>query len=160
MKIPAPIANQLAQASPRERRMLTIAAGVVALALLLSLFDAILKQQDRLAAELPRARAQLARMQAEAAELERLKPVADTAAPPALNGQIEALQAAARSRGLGLEITTDGEGIKASGNAAFPALLDWLASVQADQHLRPARMVLQAQGEVVAVDLGLEPADR
>ncbi|MBS0353221.1 MAG: type II secretion system protein M [Proteobacteria bacterium] len=137
--------------SPRERRLVTIAGAVVAVGLTLSLLDWTRHERGRLDRSLPRSAAQLELVQESATEVARLRTQPPLQAPtgPAL---LEAAQAAAKSRGLGLTLQAGGEGLHAKGQAPFDELVTWLAAVQRDQGLRVLRMEIQQQGPQASID--------
>lgn len=140
--------------SPRERRLVLLAGGVVAIGLVVGLLDWSRGERARLARSLPRAEAQLEQVQEAATEITRLRGETATprAAGPAL---LEAAQASAKSRGLGLVLQASGDGLQVKGQAGFDELVVWLAALQHDQGLRVARMELQQQGPTASVDLVL-----
>lgn len=156
-KFLAPLQGIWSQANARERRLILAAAVVVGLAVLYVYAESVFVQSSRLSRELPAARAALARMQAEAGELDKLrqaKTSSGTVQDPAK--ALESLTAAAHSRGLELNFVVNGEGIAANGEGPFPTVIDWLASVQAEQFLRPTRLSLESKGERVRLDVQLQ----
>ena len=84
--------------SPRERRLVLLAGGVVAIGLVVGLLDWSRAEGQRLARRLPRAEASLNQVQEAATEISRLRAAPQTARPdgPAL---LAAVQASAKSRG-------------------------------------------------------------
>lgn len=154
------IKARLAAASPRERRLLGIAALVVGIGLLLSIGDWAHRERQRLVSAVPGAEARLARMQEQADELGRLRRAAP---PPAAATPVRAAaaRAAAEARGLQIAIDELPDGLVVSGRGEAVALLDWLAAMQAEQQLRPIEVELrsesgqiQVDGRLVAVDSG------
>ena len=137
--------------SPRERKLVLIAASVLAGATAIALLDWSAAQRQRLARSLPRAEARLNQIQEAATEITRLRAANPPARPqgPAL---LEAVQASARSRGLGIAVQVGGEGLHLKGQAPFDELVSWLATLQKDQGLRVQRMEIQRQGPVASVD--------
>ncbi len=137
--------------SPRERRLLRVAAAVVGVALVIAALDWSQTQRARLGRSLPRAAAQLEQVQEAATEIARLRaqPAAPRPTGPAL---LETVQASAKSRGLGLVIQPAGDGLQLKGQAGFDDLVAWLAALQADQGLRVLRLEVQQQGAVASVD--------
>lgn len=141
---PGGLRASLAARSPREQRLILLAALVVGLGLMLSLAEWVWSEQARLRSALPGAQATLARMQDDAAALSQLARQARPQSVP-LATAARAAHAAGVSRGLHLETAESGNGITASGQGRFDAVIDWLASVQADQRLRLARVVLTSR---------------
>ena len=137
--------------SPRERRLVLIAGAVVAIGTTVSVLDWARHERSRLDRSLPRSAAQLEQVQESATEIARLRnqPPLQAPAGPAL---LEAAQAAAKSRGLGLTLQAGGEGLHVKGQAAFDELAAWLAAVQRDQGLRILRMEIQQQGPQASID--------
>lgn len=146
----------LAARSPRERRLLIIAFAVVALGLVITLSEWVWRERQRLAVQLPEARNALASMQNDAAELSRLERIQPPAALP-LATLAQTASAAGASRGLSLEIEQTGTALRAEGSGSFTAITDWLASLQADQRLRPTRVVMEVQGGQVRFEATLTP---
>lgn len=137
--------------SPRERRLVLLAGGVVAVGLVVGLLDWSRSERARLTRSLPRAEAQLEQVQEAATEITRLRgetPPARTAVPALL----DAAQASAKSRGLGLALQASGDGLQIKGQASLDAFVDWLATLQRDQGLRVQRLEIQGQGGSVSVD--------
>lgn len=135
----APLRRWLSARAPRERQLLMIAALAVPLAAGLTATDWIVAERERLQKRLPVARAAFERMQADTDELSRLRalPAAPELEPATL---VTAVRTAAQARGLQLEIRSTPDGLSASGHAALPALIDWLAAMQADLRLHPKRL--------------------
>lgn len=144
--------------SPRERRLVLIAGGVVLVGLVVSLLDWSHSQRTRLTRSLPRAEAQLEQVQEAATELTRLRgqTAPQRAAGPAL---LEAAQASAKSRGLGLALQATGDGLQIKGQAGLDAFVDWLAVLQRDQGLRVQRLEVQGQGATAGIDAVLVKND-
>ncbi len=137
--------------NPRERTLIVVAATVVAVALVVSLMDWSRVQRSRLGRSLPRAEAQLEQVQESATEIASLRaqPALQPHTEPAL---LEAVQASAKSRGLGLAIQAAGDGLQVKGSAGFDELAGWLATLQQDLGLRVLRMEVQQQGKVAGID--------
>lgn len=158
---PGPIAR-LGQAwqaiSPRERRLVLAAGLVVLIGLVVSLLDWSRSERGRLARSLPRAEAQLEQVQEAATELTRLRgqTAPQRATGPAL---LEAAQASAKSRGLGLTLQATGDGLQIKGQASLDAFVDWLAALQRDQGLRVQRLEIQGQGASAGIDAVLVKND-
>ena len=89
----------------------------------------------------------------ELAQLQRLTP------PPATSLMVraQAARAAAAARQLNLIIDADRSGLRVTGSAQPGPLLDWLASMQAQQQLQPAEFSLEANGERLTVQGVLTP---
>lgn len=147
----------LATRTPRERRLIALATAVVALGAALWLADWSGRERERLARQLPQAQAQLAKMQADAAELAQLARL-PAQAPVPLATLAQSAAAAAASRGLALDVTADGNALVVSGSGTFDALVDWLASVHAQQRLRVSRITMQVTDGAVRLDAALTPA--
>ena len=158
---PGPIAR-LGQAwqgiTPRERRLVLAAGVVVLVGLVVSLLDWSRSERGRLARSLPRAEAQLELVQEAATELTRLRgqTAPQRAAGPAL---LEAAQASAKSRGLGLALQASGDGLQIKGQASLDAFVDWLAALQRDQGLRVQRLEIQGQSGGASIDAVLVKND-
>lgn len=137
--------------SPREQRLVLIAATVVAIGAAVSLLDWSRAEGQRLARRLPRAEASLNQVQEAATEISRLRtaPQATRAEGAAL---LAAVQTSAKSRALDIGIQGGGEGLHLKGQAPFDALVAWLATLQKDQGLRVVRMEIQRQGSLASVD--------
>ncbi|WP_374492376.1 type II secretion system protein GspM [Zoogloea sp.] len=137
--------------SPRERRLVRVAAGVVAVAAMVAVLDWSWAERQRLARSLPRAEAGLNQIQEAATEIGRLRATTPPTRPdgPAL---IAAVQASARSRSLDIRVQAGGEGVHLKGQARFDDLVDWLGTLQKDQGLRVLRMDVQRQGPLASVD--------
>ena len=148
--------THLAARSPRERRLLTIALAVIAVGLVITLSEWVWRERQRLAVQLPEARNALATMQHDAAELTRLEKLPSPASLP-LTALAQTASAAGASRGLALEIEQTGTALRAEGSGSFTAITDWLASLQADQRLRPTRVVMEVQGGQVRFETTLTP---
>lgn len=136
--------------SPRERRLVRLAAAVVALALIASGLDWGLRERTRLSRAVPAAEAALARMQFEAAEITRLKnlPAPPQPTPAAV---LAALKAAAQTRNLALQLETVPEGLRLQGTGSPAALFDFLAAAQSEWGVFPADLTLQSQHDRLSV---------
>jgi general secretion pathway protein M len=137
--------------SPRERRLVSLAGGVLGIAAVVGLLDWSQTERARLERTLPRAEASLEQVQEAATEIARLRTLTPPARPsgPAL---LDAVQASAKARGLPLTVQAGGEGIQIKGQAGFDALTGWLATLQKDQGLRVRRMEIQPQGDQAGID--------
>ncbi|MDX9699226.1 MAG: type II secretion system protein GspM [Rhodocyclaceae bacterium] len=142
--------------SPRERRMILLAMLVVAGALLVWLTEWTLAEHRRLATQLPTAQAQLVQMQADAAELSRLQTLPAPATTPT-EALLGAASAAASSRGLKVSIERSGHLLQAEGSGGFAALVDWLATLQAEQRLRAAQVSMETRGDTIHFRIALSP---
>ncbi len=147
----AALLNRWQAISPREQRLVLIAAAVVAIGAAVSLLDWSRAEGQRLARRLPRAEASLNQVQEAATEINRLRAAPQAARPdgPAL---LAAVQASAKSRGLEIGVQGGGEGLHLKGQGSFDALVAWLATLQKDQGLRVLRMEIQRQGRLASVD--------
>lgn len=144
--------------SPRERRLVLLAGGVVAIGLAVGLLDWSRGERARLARSLPRAEAQLEQVQEAATEITRLR--GETATPRATGpALLEAAQASAKSRGFGLVLQASGDGLQVKGQAGLDAFVDWLAALQRDQGLRVQRLEVQGQGSAASIDAVLVQHD-
>ncbi|MDD3354604.1 type II secretion system protein GspM [Zoogloea sp.] len=144
--------------SPRERRLVGIAALVVAAGSVLGLLDWSHTQRERLQRTLPRAAAQLEQVQEAASEIARLRSTPPLP-PSTTRALLEGAQASARSRGLSLTVQASGEGLHISGQAGFDELVSWLATLQKDQGLRVFKMEIQRQDHQATVDALLGRSD-
>ena len=123
------------------------------------MIDWTLREQQRLAVRLPEARAELVRMQDDAAELTRLNEQS-VPAPLSLDTLAQAARAAAASRRLALDegesLATAGDGtLRLAGQGAFGDIIDWLASLQAEQRAQPQRVMLEAGAQSVTFETSL-----
>lgn len=140
----------LASRSPRERRLILIAASVISLALFIALWEWTLSEQRRLQHQVPEAQAQLVRMQDDAAELLRLSRLPAATALDA-DTLAQTVRATAQARGLSAKVDGLGQGVQVEARGTFPNLVDWLATLQAEQRLRATRVDMnqQADGQVL-----------
>lgn len=147
----AQLAQRWQAISPREQRLVLIAATVVAIGAAVSLLDWSRAEGQRLARRLPRAEASLNQVQEAATEISRLRAATPATRPdgPAL---LAAVQASAKSRDLAIGVQGGGEGLHIKGQAGFNELIAWLAALQKDQGLRVLRMEIQRQGSLASVD--------
>lgn len=137
--------------SPRERRLVLMAATVVGIGIVLTTLDWSRNERIRLGRAVPRAEAQLEQVQESATEITRLR-AQPAPQRPATTTLLDMAQASAKSRGLALSIQSGGEGLHVKGQAGFDDLIAWLAAVQHDQGLRVLRMELQQQGALASID--------
>ncbi|MCB1887702.1 MAG: hypothetical protein KDH20_08850, partial [Rhodocyclaceae bacterium] len=63
-----------------------------------------------------------------------------------------AAQAAAEAGGVTIEMEVLPDGVAISGRGAPAAVLGWLASVQAEQRLRPLELELAADDALLSID--------
>ena len=152
----APLKTRLAALNPRERRLVLSAALLIGATLLYLLGEWTFSERNRLDRRLPIAETELTRMQAEAEELAQLQRLTP---PPATSLMVraQAARAAAAARQLNLIIDADRSGLRVTGSAQPGPLLDWLASMQAQQQLQPAEFSLEANGERLTVQGVLTP---
>lgn len=141
--------------SVRERRLLAVAAVVVAGALMAVTVEWAVRERSRLDRALPQAQAQLLQMQDDAAELAQLSRAQQALALPDPAALGPALETAARVRGLAVTLQPVAGGMQVSGSGRFAALVEWLAAVQADSRLRPQRMTVRSHGDDVRFELVL-----
>ena len=149
--------TKFAVMSARERWLVLAAVAVVGLALMATAVEWVLRERARLDQELPRARAQLLQMQDDAAELAQLD--RERGALPQVDPAALALsvETAARVRGLTVDVQPVAGGVQVSGSGSFPAVMEWLAGVQAESRLRPNRMTLAKEDRSVRFDAVLLP---
>ena len=115
----------------RERRVLAIGAGVVALLLFVGLvWVPVARTHARIERELPALRASLETLSQQAREVQRLRalPAAQTSGGAAA-GSLPTLV------GAQVSIPSPGRVRLAASDVAFSALLDWLAAAEAAQAL-------------------------
>lgn len=136
----------LAARAPRERQLMRVAGLLLPLAAAWATFDWTWSEQQRLALRLPAARASFERMQEDAAELARLRTLPPVTAVSSA-ALVAATSTAAEARGLRVSAAMSAEGVVVKGSATLPALVDWLASIQADLRLRPIRMKTTPGGD-------------
>lgn len=153
-----PMAGVMRKMAPRERRMTALAAALVVGAGTLSLLEWSTAELGRLARALPAAEARLAQMQEQAEELAGLGRAATIPATP-LAVRAEAAQAAAAVRSLEIEVDTLADGLAVSGSGPAPAWLEWLASMQAEQGLRPVELELRRAGDAIELSARLAAID-
>lgn len=143
--------------SARERRFLSAALLVVAIALLWTLHDGIRAERARLDRALPGANAQLKAMQEQAAELARLNnqprlPKVDT------TRQSEDIQAAAKAANLTVQVRSEGGRITVSGDAPqFNMVVTFLGNVQTALGLRSEMLDVGRIANGVHFELRLAP---
>ena len=151
---------RLAALNPRERRLVLTATLLITATLLWLLTEWAFTERQRLDRRLPIAESELAGMQAEAEELAQLRRLPPPAAT-SLAVRAQAARAAAAARQLDLVIDADTNGLRITGNAQAGPLLDWLASMQAQQQLQVSDLSLEVSGEKLKVQGVLTPvADR
>lgn len=147
----------LAQRTPRERLALALAASIIAAALAYLGYEALMRDRQRLARQLPKLQVLRDRMQRDAASLEQLRhQPAATHAPIAQ--RLAAAQAAAAGRGLKLTLTMEGDLIAASGEGSQEAIFGWLADIATNTGLYPAKLTVARvpQGEPSLMSLRTE----
>lgn len=137
-----PLRHMIAARTPRERRLIVLAALAISLASVSALAEWTWREHQRLTQQLPEAHARLAKMQDDASELARLNRL-PTPAPVPLATLARAADAAASSRGLTFAVESAGNTLQVSGTGPFQAVIDWLATVQRDQKLRPQQVVIE-----------------
>lgn len=150
------VRTYLAARSPRERRLLNFAVAVIVIGIVITLSEWVWRERQRLAVQLPEAQRALASMQHDAAELARLERLSPPALLP-LATLAQTASAAGTTRGLSLEIEQTGTALRAEGSGSFAAITDWLASLQADQRLRPVRVVMEVRDGQVRFEATLSP---
>ena len=138
--------------SPRERRVIALAGGLLAALLFVAfVWLPLERSRARLLVELPALRASIATLERQAAEVKVLR-----AMPAASRAPAAPLNALANTNPLpGAQMTAlDDRRVRVTGaDVGFGALLEWLASVQAAHGLRveSARVdALPAAGRVRA----------
>lgn len=130
--------------SPRERRVIAVAAALVAVLLVATLVWLPLERtRARLAAELPALRASIAALEADAAEARRLKalPVAPSQAGSPLASLVTSGGGLAGARILVLDerrVQLDGADV------SYGALLEWLGNARTTHGMRVESASLQA----------------
>ncbi|OON60059.1 general secretion pathway protein GspM [Massilia sp. KIM] len=139
----------------QERRMLTIGAVVVGLALVYSIFiDPALSGREQLRRSLPQLRQQAAQMQALAAEAQA---VAATPAPSVTPMTREGLTASLASRGLtAASLTMTGEYAKMEfKGVSFANLMAWLDAQRRENRVLVQDAAFSAQTALGQVDATL-----
>jgi type II secretory pathway component PulM len=138
--------------STRERQVIAIAGGLLALLLVVTLVWLPLERsRTRMLAELPALRASIATLERQASEVKRLR-----AMPAASHTSAAPLNAIAMTNPLpGAQLAAlDDKRVRVTGaDVSYGALLDWLSAVQATHGLRveAARLdALPAAGRVRA----------
>lgn len=144
--------------APRERRLVSLAAGVVGLALLWGVaVQPAWRTLARAPAEIDRLDAQLQAMQALAGEAQALR---ETPPVPAAQAQA-ALQAATARLGEQAQLAPAGDRVVVRFNGVAPsALREWLSEARVGARARPVAVALQRAGEGFSgsVELVLEGA--
>jgi len=123
-----------------ERRVLAVAAGLVAALLFVGLvWLPVARTHARLEQELPALRASLETLSQQAQEVQRLRAVpAAQASGGAATGSLPTLA------GAQVSIPAPGRVRLAASDVAFSALLDWLAAAEAAQGLHVERAHIEA----------------
>lgn len=134
-----------AACAPRERRMLVLAVAVVLGGALISTAEQLAAERERLARSLPAARLAYLGMEQDSLGLAALRERPTPTAPP-LAALPDSIRAAASARGIEAAARIAGDRVEVGGRATLPALVDWLATLHAEQRLRPTRLELQAAG--------------
>ncbi len=131
--------------APRERRLLALAAAVMLGGGLIALAEHLVTERERLARSLPAARLAYLGMEQDSLGLAALR---ERPAPtlPAIATMPDSIRAAAAARGIAADARVAGELVEVGGLSTLPALVDWLAALHAEQHLRPSRLELQPVG--------------
>jgi general secretion pathway protein M len=153
----SPLAAIWQERSPRERAVLALVGGFVAIALLFAFVALPLhRTHARLVEELPRLRASLAALEKEAAEAKRLRALPAVASAPA------AANAAVANRPLaGAQVAiVDERHVSLTGaDVSFAALLEWLADAQrSGLHVERARIERLPLAGRVRIDVRLARA--
>lgn len=121
--------------SPRERRVVAVAAGLLAVLLIVAFaWLPLQRSRTRMLEELPKLHASIATLERQAADVKRLR-----AMPPASRAPAASLNALSNTNPLpGAQLAAlDEQRVRVTGaDVGFGALLDWLASVQAAHGLR------------------------
>lgn len=156
MRAVRPLQSRFAALQPRERRLAAAAAALIVTALGFVAVEWSLAESQRLARALPDARRDLNSIRRHADELRQLAQL-----PPRAGTDLglahRIVVDSARARGLALEGTLAADRIAVTGAAPLPALLDWLAQLQAEHRLQPLRLELHGEGPQwrVEAELGL-----
>lgn len=141
-KLTARLRAWYAACAPRERRLLAIAASVALGGCLITLADHLANERQRLTHTLPAARLAYLAMEQDSLGLAALRERPPPAAPP-LAALPNSISSAASARGFTVEPRLTADSIVVVGTTSLPALVDWLAALQAEQRLRPRRLELQ-----------------
>lgn len=151
--------NAIAQAwnarSRSERRTLALAAGVVAILLVVALVWLPLERtRTRLSAELPRLRASIDALQRDADEVKRLRALPAAGAAGATPSPLATLATNGGGLAGSQMVVLDDKRVRLTGaDVSFAALLEWLRNAQATHGMRvdSARLdALPAPGRVRA----------
>lgn len=151
-----PLLTRFAALQPRERRLAAIAAALILTALAFVAVEWSLAESRRLARALPDARRDLDSIRRHADELRQL-----AQRPPRAATDIglahRIVEDSARAHGLALRSTLNADRIAVTGAAPLPALLDWLAALQAEHRLQTLRLELHGEGAQwrIEAELGL-----
>lgn len=151
-----PVLSRFAALQPRERLLAAIAATLIVFAAAFVAVEWSLAESQRLARAVPDARRDLDSIRRHADELRQLDQLP-------VRGRTDIGVAhrivvdTARARGLALESTIGADRIAVSGTAPLPALLDWLALLQAEHRLQTQRLDLHGEGAQwrIEAELGL-----
>ncbi|UCE32575.1 MAG: type II secretion system protein M [Burkholderiales bacterium] len=147
--------------APRERRMVSAAAIVLALGVGYALlFEPAWQGRQFLQRELPQLRSELASMDAMAGEARGLSSQVSAAIrPDQMRQAVEGSLARAGLSSALVQMGSVGEALELRlGDAPFAAILEWLAAAQRELRVRPVRVEVarQASGRVTArVELDL-----
>lgn len=134
-----------AACAAHERRLLALVATVVLGSTLIALAEHLVAERERLARSLPTARLAYLGMEQDSLALAALRERPVLAAPP-IATLPDSIRASANARGIVAEVRIAGDLIEAGGHITLPALVDWLATLHAEQRLRPKQLELQPAG--------------
>lgn len=143
--------------SPRERKLLLAALGVILVAVLWASHDSMRAERKRLDRVVPTAHAQLKSMQEQAAELARLS---NQPRLPKLDAtrQSDEIASAARTHGLTVQVKNEGGRLLLSGDVPqFNQLVSFVGSVQTALGMRHEMLDVSRVASGIHFELRLAP---
>lgn len=142
--------------TPRERRLIAVAAVVVVAGATLMIADWSMSERDRVRNQLSHAKTALAEMQAHAATLQHLT-TERAPSRPSPDAAAEIIMATARAHEISLELEAVGASLKASGNGQLASILALVANLQSDFGLRPSRVLIRPGSSVAHFEIEFVP---
>ena len=141
--------------SQRERRLITLAATVVLLGLLLGLTDALLTERKRLDKQLAASQQEMGRVIGIAKVLESLSSNATVPQVP-LENMARNLASEAEKHGMALHVEKQGENLHVEGEADQKAILSLIATIQGETGWRAISLAFTPAARGTHVELILE----
>jgi len=141
--------------SPRERRLITLAAMVVLLGVLLGLTDALLTERKRLDKQLAASQQELVRVLSIAKVLESLSANA-TVPQVTLENMARNLASEAEKHGMALHVEKRGENVHVEGEVDQKTILSLIAKIQGETGWRAIFLAFTPAARGAHVELLLE----